>query len=228
MRGSIVSRVGRSVASAALACLLSGCSGELSKQLQQVRQGKSDSIQLQTHTLTDADVTQLGALPSLRVVQAERSSVTAAGCAELSKLKLHRLTLRGSRLTDKAAKHLAKIKTLRTVNLPQADFTDQGMIALTRLPELELLRIGSPRLSDAAAPAIASMNSLRFLHLINVPLTDEGLKWFESMRQLESLYLDGSQVSQAGLESLIEALPDLHLHIDQQHLDIDPRQGHDE
>ena len=43
------------------------------------------------------------------------------------------------------------------------------------------------------------------------------------MEQLESFYLDGGRVTEDGLMALLEALPKLHFHRDQQHLPDDPR-----
>ena len=69
---------------------------------------------------------------------------------------------------------------------------------------------------------VAAMTNLRFLHLIGVPVTDRGLASLGRASQLESLYLDDTQVTDDGIEPLLKALPELHLHINQQHSDRDP------
>ena len=46
------------------------------------------------------------------------------------------------------------------------------------------------------------------------------------MEYLESFYVDGGSTTDAGLSELLEALPGLHIHLDQRHLDNDPR-AHD-
>jgi len=95
------------------------------------------------------------------------------------------------------------------------------------LNELVLLRIGSPNLSDFSIETVAKMTSLKFLHLIDVPITDAGLKHLYGMEHLESFYLDGGRVTEDGLTALLEAMPKLHFHRDQQHLPNDPRaNGH--
>jgi hypothetical protein len=45
----------------------------------------------------------------------------------------------------------------------------------------------------------------------------------EPLQNLESLYLDGTRVTNAGIEKFLLAAPEVHLHIDQQHHDRDPR-----
>jgi hypothetical protein len=69
---------------------------------------------------------------------------------------------------------------------------------------------------------VKEMHSLRFLHLIDVPITDDGLAQLEGMTHLESLYVDGAELSDQSLQHLFEALPNLHVHLDQQHHDRDP------
>jgi hypothetical protein len=70
---------------------------------------------------------------------------------------------------------------------------------------------------------VAKMASLRFLHLIDVPITDAGLKHLYGMEHLESFYLDGGRVTEDGLTALLEAMPNLHFHQNQQHRPNDPR-----
>ncbi len=66
------------------------------------------------------------------------------------------------------------------------------------------------------------------MHIINSPITDRGLKHFEGLVDLESLYLDGTNVTDDGIAWLLKSLPDLHVHINQQHADFDPRKGNHE
>jgi hypothetical protein len=48
------------------------------------------------------------------------------------------------------------------------------------------------------------------------------LKTLAAMKQLESLYLDDCAVTEAGWNWLFREHPDLHIHVDQNHLDRDP------
>lgn len=45
------------------------------------------------------------------------------------------------------------------------------------------------------------------------------------MKQLESFYIDDALVTDDGIAQLLEAIPRLHLHINQQHSDRDPSKG---
>ena len=94
---------------------------------------------------------------------------------------------------------------------------------LSQLPHLEYLRLASPQVTDEGLDHLTRLSTLRFLHLIEVNITDTGLQHVARMKQLESFYLDGSQATEEGLTKLIKARPDLHLHLNQQHLDHDPQ-----
>ena len=118
--------------------------------------------------------------------------------------------------------HIARLEQLKVLNLPDAQFTDASLEALTDLANLELLRFGSPHVTDAGMVHVARIPSLRFLHLIDVPIGDRGLESLESLTQLESLYLDDTAATDAGITRLLKALPQIHLHVNQRHHDADP------
>ena len=119
------------------------------------------------------------------------------------------------------------------LNLPHADCTSEGIAALAKLKRLRQLRIGSSRLGNEVSREIARIKSLRGIHLIGVGLTDDGLKVLTGIPErpekelglpnLESLYLDDSAVTSAGWEWLFKTHPQLHVHVDQQHHDRDPK-----
>ena len=87
---------------------------------------------------------------------------------------------------------------------------------------LEQLRISSPRVDDDGLQPIADLKELRFLHLLDMPITDAGLDRLHALAVLESLYLDRTRVTDAGLARLINAMPGVHLHIDEHHHPLDP------
>ena len=138
------------------------------------------------------------------------------------------LRIHFSPVTVRQRENAVRLPGLRVVDLPQAEFGDEGIVMLCALPELRQLRIGSPYVTDQALASLSKVQSLRYLHLINCPVTDRGLAHMHGMTWLESFYLDGGQVTDAGLAALLEALPELHFHRDQLHLPSDPRAGHDD
>lgn len=176
-----------------------------------------------TLQLTDNDLEQLSEMPSISVLICDSGKLTDASIKHLVTLSdLQHLRLRHSAITDDGMKELAKISSLRVLNLPQADCTAAGIELLAELPNLTNIRLGSENLGQEAAGALAKLESLVSIHLIGVPIDDAGIRVIASMPNLESLYLDDSEVSDNGWGWLFEQHPDLHVHVDQRHLDRDP------
>ena len=112
---------------------------------------------------------------------------------------------------------------LRRVNLSRTEITDAGLARLCDMDQLVQLRVASPRVTDAGLAHVARLGNLRFLHLLDMPISDAGLENLYALENLESLYLDRTEVTDAGLTRLLEALPNVHLHIDEHHHPLDPR-----
>jgi hypothetical protein len=217
-----------------IACLpgVSGCQGSstpteptLSHQLDLVRAGKSDLIQVEKQVISDGDLALLADARSLRVllIDNDESLITAAGLKHIAALpKLVHLRLRGAGIDDAALAEIAKLSTLEILNLPQGEFTDEGLVALKSLPELVQFRFHSPNVTDDGLKTLAQFPALKRLHLIDVPLTDAGLKTLAGMENLESLYIDGGHFSDEALDELFAKRPQLHLHLNQEHHDRDP------
>ncbi len=197
-----------------------------SEQVAAVRIEAQTTIRVQQQRVTDSNVRDLAGLDHLVELELGQSELTAEGVHTLQTLpNFRRLTLRGRPVDDAMLLEICRIPTVRYLNLPHTTITDDGLVALDKRPQLVQLRLGSDRLTDAGLEHIAALPKLRFLHLVQVPFTDVGLAKLQKLSKLESLYIDDAQVTDDGLGKLIEALPELHLHINQQHHDRDPRKG---
>jgi Leucine-rich repeat (LRR) protein len=118
---------------------------------------------------------------------------------------------------------LADLKSdLRRINFSRTELTDSGLARLCELENLEQLRLSSSRITDAGLASVGQLKRLRFLHLRDMPISDAGLDYLHGLKNLESLYLDGAKVTDDGLARLIQALPNVHLHIDDHHHPLDP------
>jgi hypothetical protein len=180
------------------------------------------TLHLDGSLVTDQDLLLLTNNDQITSILIDHSVITEKGLMPLTSMaNLIQLRIR-SRITDLAIPSIINMKALKFLNLPQADFTDEGILALSTHPNIQLLRIGGNRLSNTSLDSIANMSSLTFLHLINVPINDQGLSALYGAQHLQSLYLDDTDVTDVGLVKLIEQLPRLHLHINQNHIDRDP------
>lgn len=198
---------------------------DFAAQVATVKAGQSDRIQIEAQPISDEELQSLAGLENLEVLILDypTNAITREGFATLGQLpKLMHLRLRGVKVDDESAEHLAKATGLQVLNLPQSDVTDAGMEKLASLQNLVQLRIGSSQLTDAGLESLKQLPKLKRVHLIAVPLTDKGLAVFHDLPKLESLYIDGAKLSDAAYERLFAAKPELHVHVDQAHHDRDP------
>ena len=218
----------------ALICAQCGCglktertekrpSPSMLEQVLTVQQGNSREIR-SSATIDEAGFEQLRGLTGLEILSLTHADVSDKIADVLSSLEgLRQIRLEKANIGDPSARAIGNLPKLSSINLPNCIISDEGIKEWPLLNELVLLRIGSPNLSDSAIETVVKMTSLRFLHLIDVPITDVGLKHLYRMEHLESFYLDGGHVTQDGVTALLEAMPKLHFHRDQQHLPNDPR-----
>lgn len=124
------------------------------------------------------------ALPKLNELSFARGSITSAGLACLSSLKLTRV---------------------RTNECPDIE----GLRHLAAITTLEFLDLGFGSLSDEGLGILAGMKSLKTLNSGASQITDAGLKVLQGMSGLKSLTLKDSKTTQAGRDALSKARPDM-------------------
>ena len=181
------------------------------------------TIYIDQKPVTDADLEPLRDNQIITNLLLDESEVTDEGVRVISTMpNLVHLRIR-SELTDACIDDLLNLPALQFLNLPFADFTDEGLERLAKHPRIQLLRLRSPQATDQAMPAIAAMKNLAFLHFIEVSITDNGLAAFYEADNLQSLYLDDCETTEQGLSMLLKRQPNLHLHVNQAHLDNDPQ-----
>jgi hypothetical protein len=199
---------------------------EFAQQVAAVQAGEQTGITLEQTPLLDEGVKSLQELKAITTLCIDHpaSRITADGITALAELpKLSHLRIRGSGIDDDAVAGIAQLKSLKILNLPRGEFTARGLEELTALPDLEMFRFSSPHISDADIPLLGKFPSLLRLHLIDVPITDAGLAELAKIERLQSLYIDGGNISDAAWEDLLRRRPRLHVHINQQHHDRDPK-----
>ena len=158
------------------------------QQFAEAKAGKVDEILVSAAPVIDEQLAGIGEAPALRVLLIDHtdSRITAAGIRQLIGLpKLEHLRLRGSGIDDAAVGAIAKITSLKILNIPRGEFTDAGLEPLKALPNLVQLRVGSPRVTDVGMQTLAALPALARLHLIDVPITDAGLRVLAGIEQLE-------------------------------------------
>lgn len=201
-------------------------SSEFDRQLAALRAGESSRIYLVSEPLTADGVKQLAGESQLLDLLLDAGGPSDADLAIIGKLaNLEHLRIRKSQISDAGIESLcdASHSQLQILNLPQARITAVGIRHLSRLQKLTNLRLGGKQIDDAAASAVAQLPKLKSLHLIGPSLTAAGLGELAGAPHLASLYIDDCELPDAAWEQLFAAKPDLHVHIDQQHHDRDPK-----
>jgi Leucine-rich repeat (LRR) protein len=137
--------------------------------------------------------------------------LTEEGVAHLRNWKhLERLNLRGTKVTSKVFDSLAKLTSLRSLDIGFTQIEDEGLEQLSALPKLERLAIGGNRLSGAALTMLKLLPSLVDLDvggiqrvdsgLWGLPLTGENLERISELKQLRSLSLAGATLADRGVD----------------------------
>jgi Leucine-rich repeat (LRR) protein len=128
----------------------------------------------------------------------------------LSWKRLERLNLRGTRITSKVFDSLAKMTSLRSLDIAFTQIEDDGFEQLSALTKLESLAMGGNRLSGASLPLLKLLPALVSLDvggiqrvdsgLWGLPLTSENLARIAEVKQLRSLSLAGATLADRGVD----------------------------
>lgn len=197
------------------------------EQLAAVRRGERDVIHVTATPVSDDQLIELSDATNLRILKLEQGSVSPEGLSVLTALpKLDTLWLRNSNVGDAAVRSIVRNQHLAYLNFSQAEFSDAGLQLLLSLPRLKQLRFSSSSVTEQGLLHLSDAPTLRWLHLFDVPMTDRVLQEIAKLDQLESLYIDHPQADPEELDAALEkfylARPNVHVHINQQHRDLDP------
>jgi Leucine-rich repeat (LRR) protein len=96
------------------------------------------------HSTTDAGLSHLSRLTSLRMLVLQRCKITDDGLAHLACLKnLQELYLDGNAITDAGLRHIEDLSALENLGIDDTPVTDNGLLRLrklNRLRELDVFR----------------------------------------------------------------------------------------
>lgn len=122
------------------------------------------------------------------------------------------LELLGDRFRDEHALHLLALgNSLVWLNLARTGVTDETVVRLAQLPNLERLHLENTAVTDAGVAALVTLPRLRYLNLHTSRVTDAALDSISAMPALEQVYLWGSGVTVEGVARLRAARPGLRV-----------------
>jgi len=168
------------------------------------QQSDLDSLQvLNYRELNDADVAKLAGLKKLRTLALTNSGITdeavktiAASFPELVNLNLRS----NARLTDAAAREIAKLQELQVLDLVFCDFGEFGVLRIASLPKLRTLDIrGNMKIGNGGMRSLAKLPALRNLQHRSPSVTDDGIRALTEAKAMTDLLIqDCSITGQSG------------------------------
>lgn len=133
-------------------------------------------INLRGTGLTDQGLTHIGHLPKLSFVVLEGNAITDDGLKVIANPKtfvsLTSIGLTDTQITDEGLVHLKNLKNLQRLYMGRTRITSKGVAQLTDMPQLESLSFSASSVDDAMTALLAEMKTLRKLEL-HGPFTDK-------------------------------------------------------
>lgn len=163
-------------------------------------------------TLVDNEsCTLIASFPKLRKLRLARTQVSDVGLESLSVIKtLEDLDLSEiSVITNAGMDHLAKLTSLKKLNLWRVQVSDEGILKLATLTRLESLNLDNSPMSNGGLPVLKNMNSLVFLHLGSTQLTDAAAPSLFHLKNLKELNITRTTLasSPSAVAELTKQLP---------------------
>lgn len=176
--------------------------------------------------ITEKAAPYLAQIPTLEYLDLEPLAVTDYALSELSKLPNLKILYAyygksGKSITNIGLQHLSKIKSLEFLMINTKDVTDEGIVSLTKLTNLQELKLTfCPKFTDKGLLKIANMKNLKKLSMTfatydnpkQTYATISGLACLNALTNLKSLVLTGVIQDGSGLNlSNLKNLESLHI-----------------
>jgi hypothetical protein len=185
-----------------------------------------ESLSLSSEHITGAGLVHLANLTRLVALNTDGSTIGDDGMRKVAELgSLRRLKI-GGQVTRKGLAELERSKSLVWLQV-RRDLTDDDMLAIGQLKDLEVLQAGFPNLTDEGLRRMKDMKRLRSLNLRGTKVSDAGMAYvgqmtglerldpnleigdagiakLNSLTNLKQLDLSDTQVTDAGLAKLID------------------------
>lgn len=194
-------------------------------QMTAVRSGQSERIAMLKTAVSDDQFAQLANLSGLQQLICDQGGFDQSALSVLPNLPdLISIRVKGVSISDEAFQWLAQAPALQIINLPEAQVSAAGISSLANHPQIRLLRIHGRLIDDQACHQLQAIPSLNFIHLIGPQISAAGLQEIAKVQALQSLYIDYCSLPSDAWEDFFKARPDVHVHLDQWHHDLDPNQ----
>jgi hypothetical protein len=94
----------------------------------------------------------------------------------------------GVPVTDSDLKQIARLRSVKYLDLARTQITDAGLKELANLENVKWLNLGGTKMTGTGLKELAGLKNLRSLTLYEAGITDEGLKGFAQLKTCISLF----------------------------------------
>lgn len=146
-------------------------------------------------------------LTHLRRLVLDHTPITSKGLLHVSEfdsledLRCYHLYGDGARFDDSVAISLSGMNSLKAVRA-DVSLTDEGVIALAKLPSLETLNLSGGGITDASMPNVAAMRALNDLSIQHTRVTDEGFALLQGSRTIRRIHVTRNRMTTQCIETL--------------------------
>jgi hypothetical protein len=167
-----------------------------------------ESFCLYRSKLSDSAMTHIIRMP-LRHLGLSNLDASPSSFGKLSEIPtLGELRIGGPGVNDALLARIPNLKHLYELSLDISSITVSGFQSIARMPSLRYLQIGGRNLTEADVDVLAGMTRLERLDICGAGLTDAGLAKLTQLPNLNSIMLYNNPITEASLEKL-EQLPHL-------------------
>lgn len=192
-----------------------------------------DEIRLADSTCSDADIAQLSAIKTLRVLSAVTASIKGSGVAAIAELPIEELymdlteadldavasmkllnALQPGRLTKEQLRKLHPLASkIRRLSFYSEGMNDENLAELAAFNNVVELTLSGNPITDESVQQILKMPNLTRLFMTDTKITDEGAIQLAALRNLQYIEIESPRCTPDGIEKLRKLLPDCDVNI---------------
>ena len=115
--------------------------------------------------ITDGSIVNLSTNTSIKSLNLNDTNITDNAMSEIVKLKLQKLYLRKTKITNLGLSYLRNLTSLKELNLSFTFVVDCGILLLSDMTSLEVLDVSCTRISLAAIKHLISLPAFKYLQV---------------------------------------------------------------
>jgi hypothetical protein len=171
-------------------------------------------LDFQHWDLTKENMKSIGKLDTLTHLSLSDCTFKDSWLRYISHLPLTTLDLAGTVVTDDGMKYVAKIKTLKKLEIFDTGVSGKALEILQPLtPSLTFLSVNAASLSDSDMAQLSNFSNLTNLNMKGTSISVNGCESIAKLQNLQTIDFGRSRFSKAGLEKLasLPRLTDIRL-----------------